>query len=440
MKNIISQLIDDFHERKLPEPVARDRKFSEIQGKADVVIGMRRSGKTWFCYQKIQELITSGTKKEEILYLNFEDDRLLDFTVHDFQKILDIYFGKYPEHRDTRCKFFFDEIQRIDQWEMFIRRLLDTENLQIFITGSSSKLLGSEISTTLRGRSLPIEIFPFSFEEFLKFHGLFSDRPKTFGANTASILRKAVNDYLEVGGFPEIQKLDRELRIEVLQGYIDSVLLKDIVERHKVSNVHVLKHLVRHIMNSSGGQFSVNKFYNTMKSMSIKCTKNSLYEYLDHLTDAFLFYKVPIHSRSEKSRLINPAKIYTIDTGLLNAMTFRNSNNYGPLLETMVFMHLRRCGYDTEYVSTKDGHEADFFARHRISGETQLIQVCWDMSDKKTFERELRGLKSAMDELSLSTGTLITWDDETTIEDKIKVIPIWKWLVGNGESRGHDPI
>ncbi|MDO9528201.1 MAG: ATP-binding protein [Syntrophales bacterium] len=439
MKNIISQLIDDFHERKLPEPVARDRKFSEIQGKADVVIGMRRSGKTWFCYQKIKELITSGTKKEEILYLNFEDDRLLDFTVHDFQKILDIYFGKYPELRDTRCKFFFDEIQRIDQWEMFIRRLLDTENLQIFITGSSSKLLGSEITTTLRGRSLPIEIFPFSFEEFLKFHGLFSDRPKTFGANTASTLRKAVNDYLEVGGFPEIQKLDRELRIEVLQGYIDSVLLKDIIERHKVSNILVLKHLVRHIMNSSGGQFSVNKFYNTMKSMSIKCTKNSLYAYLDYLTDAFLFYKVPIHSRSEKSRLINPVKIYTIDTGLLNAMTFRNAYNYCPLLETMAFMHLRRRGYDAEYVNTKDGYEVDFFARHKISGETQLIQVCWDLSDKKTFERELRGLKNAMDELSLPTGTLITWDDETIIDNKINVIPIWKWLVGNGESRGHDP-
>jgi predicted AAA+ superfamily ATPase len=290
-------------------------------------------------------------------------------------------------------------------------------------------LLGSEIATSLRGRSLPIEIFPFSFEEFLKCHGLFSGRPKTFGANTASVLRKAVKNYLEVGGFPEVQKLDRNLRIEVLQGYIDSVLLKDIIERHKVSNILVLKHLVRHIMNSSGGQFSVNKFFNTMKSMSIKCTKNSLYEYLDHLTDAFLFYRVPIHSRSEKARLINPAKIYTIDAGLLNAMTFRNSYNYGQLLETMVFMHLRRGGHDAEYVNTKDGHEADFFTRHRISGETQLIQVCWEMSDKKTFERELQGLKSAMDELSLSAGTIVTSDDETVIEKKIKVIPIWKWLI-----------
>ena len=429
MKNVISQLIDDFHERNFPELVTRNKEFSEVRGKADVVIGMRRAGKTWFCYQKIKELIASGIKKEKILYLNFEDDRLLEFAVNHFQEILDVYFGKYPEHRSDRCFFFFDEIQRIDQWELFIRRLLDTENLQIFITGSSSKLLGSEIATSLRGRSLAVEIFPFSFEEFLKFHELFQDLPKTFGANTASVLRKAAKDYLEVGGFPEVQNLERNLRIEVLQGYIDSVLLKDIIERHKVSNVLVLKHLVRHVMNSAGGQFSVNKFFNTMQSMAIKSTKNSLYEYLDHLTDAFLFYKVPIHSRSEKSRLINPAKIYTIDTGLLNAMSFRNSYNYGRLLETMVFMHLRRGGHDVEYVTTKDGYEADFLARHRISGETQLIQVCWEISDKKTFERELRGLKSAMDDLSLSTGTIVTWDDETVIDNKIKVIPVWKWLL-----------
>ena len=429
MKNVISQLIDDFHERKLPELVTRNKEFSEVPGKADVVIGMRRSGKTWFCYQKIKDLIASGIKKKEILYLNFEDDRLLEFNVKNFQEIIDVYFGKYPEHRDIRCYFFFDEIQRIDQWEVFIRRLLDTENLQVFITGSSSKLLGSEIATSLRGRSLPIEIFPFSFEEFLKFHGLFSGSPKTFGANTASLLRKAVKEYLEVGGFPEVQKLEPNLRIEVLQGYIDSVLLRDIVERYKISNILVLKHLVHHIMNSSGGQFSVNKFFNTLKSISIKCTKNSLYEYLDHLTDAFLFYRVPIHSRSEKLRLINPAKIYTIDTGLLNAMTFRNSYNCGQLLETMVFMQLRRGNYDIEYLHTKDGYEVDFFTRHRISGETQLIQVCWEMSDKKTFERELRGLESAMNEFSLSAGTIVTWDDETIIGKQVKVTPIWKWLL-----------
>jgi predicted AAA+ superfamily ATPase len=430
MKNIISQLIDDFQERSLPDLSPRDRVVSEIKGKADVVIGMRRSGKTWFCYQKIKDLIASGIKKEKILYLNFEDDRLLDFNVGHFQEILDVYFGKHPAHRNDRCYFFFDEIQRIDQWEMFIRRLLDTENIQIFITGSSSKLLSSEIATSLRGRSLPVEIFPFNFTEFLKFHALFTESPKSFGANTTAVLRKAAKDYLEIGGFPEIQNLEHNLQIEVLQGYIDSVLLKDIIERHKVGNVLVLKHLVRHIMNSFGGQFSVNKFFNTMKSMSIKCTKNSLYEYLDHLTDAFLFYKVPIHSRSENVRLINPAKIYTIDTGLLNATTFRNSNNYGNLLETMVFMHLRRGGYDVEYFKTKDGREVDFILRHQFSDIPQLIQVCWEMSDRKTFTRELQGLKGAMDELSIASGTIVTWDDEAVIDKQIKTVPVWKWLLG----------
>ncbi len=429
MKKIISQLIDDFHERALPEPVARDKVFAEIKGKADVVIGMRRSGKTWFCYQKIRELVASGTKKEAIVYLNFEDDRLLDFNVTHFQEIPDVYFGKYPELRQARCYFFFDEIQRIDQWETFVRRLLDTENIQVFITGSSSKLLGSEIATSLRGRSLPTEIFPLNFEEFLRFHKLFPVRPKTFGANTAAVLRKALNDYRDIGGFPEVQHLAPNVRIEVLQGYIDSVLLKDIIERHQVSNVHVLKHLVRHIANSSGGKFSVNKFYNLMRSLSIKCTKNSLYEYLDHLTDAFLFYKVPIHSRSEKARMINPPKIYTVDTGLLNAVTFRNSYDYGPLLENMVFMHLRRSGHDVEYVCTQEGHEVDFFARSKNSGEAQLIQVCWDMSDKKTFARELKSLKSAMSEYAFSSGTIVTWDDEASLDEGIEVIPAWKWLL-----------
>jgi predicted AAA+ superfamily ATPase len=429
MKESISQLIDDFHERKLPDPVPRDKEFSEIKGKADVVIGMRRSGKTWFCYQKIDELIAGGTKKTEILYLNFEDDRLLEFKVNNFQDILDVFYGRYPENRETRCYFFFDEIQRIDQWEMFIRRLLDTENVQIYLTGSSSKLLSTEIATSLRGRSMPLEIFPFSFREFLKYHKRFDDCPNTFGAKTISILRKSVKDYLDMGGFPEVQTLDKNIRVEILQGYIDSVLLKDVIERHKVSNIIALKHMVRHIMSSPCGKFSVNKFYNTLKSMAVKCTKNSLYEYLDHLTDAFLFYKVHIHSRSEKSRMINPAKIYTVDTGLLNAMTFRNSSDLGLLLENMAFMHLRRNGYDVEYVNTKDGYETDFFARHKISGEMKLIQVCWDMSENKTSERELRGLKSAMNELSIPSGTVVTWDDETAFDNNIDVVPIWKWLI-----------
>ena len=207
MKAIISQLIDDFHERELPKPVTRDKQLSEIKGKAVVVIGMRRAGKTWLCYQKMAELLAAGIQKEEILYLNFEDDRLLEFNVNNFQDVLDVYYGKYPKHRNGVCYFFFDEIQRIDQWEIFIRRLLDTENVHVFLTGSSSKLLSTEIATSLRGRSLSMEIFPFSFGEFLKYHGLFVDRPQRFGAKTASMLRKRQPIILKSAGFPKCKDL-----------------------------------------------------------------------------------------------------------------------------------------------------------------------------------------------------------------------------------------
>jgi len=429
MKLAISQLIDDFQVRDLPGLVPRDNRLPAVVGKVDVVIGMRRTGKTFFCYQEIAVLLAAGTPRKNILYLNFEDDRLLGFLVQDFQAILDVYYGKYPEVRDSSAFFFFDEIQRIEHWEMFIRRLLDHENGRICLTGSSAKLLSGEIATSLRGRSLATEIFPFSFAEFLRAGGLFSAPPRQLGSKNAAVLRKAAVDYLEVGGFPEVQGLERHLRLEVLQGYIDAVLLRDVVERHGISNVIALKHLVRQIMNAPGGRFSVNKFYNTLKSMAVRCTKNSLYEYLDHLTEAYLFFRVPLHSRSEKSRLVNPAKIYVIDTGLINAMSFRNAANRGALLENLVFLHLRRNGYEIEYLNTADGFEVDFVARHKLSGEISLVQVCWDMSDPKTSSRELRGLQSGMRELALGNSTIVTWDEETLRDDKIRVVPIWKWLL-----------
>jgi predicted AAA+ superfamily ATPase len=429
MKQTIAQLIDDFQEWDLPRPLPREAAFPQVRGKVDVVIGMRRSGKTWFCFQKIHELLAAGVPKGKILYMNFEDDRLLGFEVAHFQQVLDVYYARYPYQRDTERYFFFDEIQRIDQWELFIRRLLDTGNVQVFLTGSSSKMLSTDIATSLRGRALTIEIFPLSFKEFLSFNRLLDAKPVTFGAHTAAKLRHAVRDYLTIGGFPEVQALDRNLRREILQGYVDSVLLKDVIERHKVSNVPALKHLVRSLMAAPGGKFSVNKFYHTLRSLGVKCTKNSLYGYLDHLVDAFVFSRVPLHTRSEKARMINPSKMYTIDTGLLNAMTFRHSTDNGPLLENMVFMDLRRRGYEVDYIQTADGYETDFFARHKRDGQVQLIQVCWDLGDQKTFDRERRGLKSAMAQFGISEGTIVTWDDEAQKDDGIQIVSVWKWLL-----------
>jgi predicted AAA+ superfamily ATPase len=429
MKSRISQLIDDFHEREIPDPIPRDQKFHEVQGSAEAIIGMRRAGKISCCYQKMSELMAKGIQKEEILYLNFEDDRLFEFDNHNFQEIVDVYYDKYPQHRNSKCHFFFDEILRVDQWEPFIRQLLDTENVHVYLTGSSSKLLRHGIDTSLKGRSRPVEVFPLNFQEFLRYHNIFDQKPKAFDLHNTTILRKSIKDYLDIGGFPEVQKLDRHARVEILQGYIDSVILKDVVERHSVSNIKTLKHLVRSIMNATGEKFSVNNFYNTMKRLSIKCTKNSLYEYLDHLLDAFVFFKVPLHSSSERARRSNPPKIYTIDTGLLKAMTFRTASDSNALLKNMVFMHLRRNGCDIKYAKTKQGHETDFIAKNKTTRQTELIQVCWDINNLKNLKRELKTLKAAMQEQNVPNATIISWDDEIDLYNEIKITPIWKWLL-----------
>lgn len=429
MKRKISQLIDDFHDREIPQPIHREHKFNNVKGAAKAIIGMRRTGKNAYCYQKMSELIDNGIQKEAILYLNFEDDRLFEFDTKNFQEIIDVYYDKYPQYKNSKCHFFFDEIARIDQWEPFIRRLLDTKNIQIYLTGSSSRLLGKENGISLNGSSKPVEVFPLNFQEFLRYHNIYDKKPDNFDKHNTTTLRKAIKDYLDIGGFPEVQNQDRHTRIQTLQGYVDTVILKDIVERHHISNIKTLKHLVRSIMGATGEKYSVNKFYNTMKRLSIRCTKNSLYEYLDHFSDAYLFFKVPLHSSSERSRRINPPRIYTIDTGLLKAMTFSAASNPKALLKNMVCMHLRRKGYDIKYVKTKQGHETDFLATNNTTQKSKLFQVSWDINDIKTLKQELKALKAAMQEFDIPKGTIISWDDEIDLYNEIKVTPIWKWLL-----------
>lgn len=434
MRNIISQLIDTFHERESFKVSPREIKLQNLTGKATTVIGMRRVGKTYLCYQQILKLRAEKVPSNTILYINFEDDRLINFSIEDFQLLLDIYYSKYPQNIQKTCHFFFDEIQNIPGWERFIRRVLDTENANIYLTGSSAKLLSTEIATSLRGRSLTTELFPLSFCEYLKYNSIFKTIPKSFGSSTAATLRHAFNSYLHEGGFPETQGLATEIRIEVLQGYLDSVILRDIIERHGVSNTLALKHLVHNLLNTPGGQFSTNKFYNTLKSMGIKCTKNSLYNYLDHLCDSYLVYKVPLRSCSERVRAVNPAKYYPIDTGLVQASTLQHSSNFGPLLENIVYLQLRRKTSNIEYYQHKKGYEVDFVTTDLTSGAVQLIQVSWDIDSNQTKERELRGLSEAMKELKINSGLLITADNEEEIITEsglVNVLPIWKWLLNN---------
>ena len=218
------------------ELVTRNADLETLPGKALVLIGMRRVGKTYLCYQKIKERLNKGTPLENILHLNFEDHRLFDFQLPHFQLLLDIFYADRPEKKRETCFFFFDEIQNVPDWEHFIRRLLDTENVSVTLTGSSAKMLSSELATSLRGRSLPREVFPYSLQEYFRIHApdLRWSRP---GSLARRQLRKQAGDYLRYGGFPEVQGLSPHLRREVIQSYVDAVVLRDVLERHNVSNV-----------------------------------------------------------------------------------------------------------------------------------------------------------------------------------------------------------
>lgn len=432
MERILQRLIEEFHERELPHPTPRDREAVTLRGKATTIVGMRRVGKTWFCFQRIRELLDQGLPKERVLYINFEDERLLPFEASDFQLILDTYYRMFPSFKDETCFLFLDEIQRIEGWEMFVRRVLDTENLQVWLTGSSSKLLGSEIATSLRGRSIQTEIFPLTFREFTRFHGLSLGSTPRFGSKTTASLQHLAGRYLEIGGFPEVQFIeDQNIRHQILRNYIDVVILRDVVERYAVSNVTALRALMRHVMSAPSTRFSVNKFYNSLRSRGVRCAKNDLYAFVDYLSDAYLIHAVPLHSRSEKARQVNPKKIYVIDTGLLNAMSFQMTGDQGALLENLVHSQLRSAGLRPEYFLTRSGAEIDFV----IPGDGPvLIQSCWSLADEATLERERRALIQAMDELRAKTGTIVTWLGEADAGEGVEVVPIWKWLVARAGS------
>ena len=433
MKNIVELLIDDFHERALPELMPRHQPMAWMKGKANVVIGMRRAGKTWFCYQKMHELLAEGIPKERLLYLNFEDERLLPFAAPDFQLVLETYYRKFPAFKDKRCYLFLDEVQRIEGWDKFIRRVLDTEDLSICTTGSSSKLLSSEIATSLRGRSLTTEIFPFSFKEFLGFHKIPLESTERFGSRSRATFQNMFGQYIHMGGFPEVQTLDDEVRRQVLRNYLDVVILRDVVERYSIGNTAALRALIKHIMSAPATRFSLNKFYNSLRSQGIASSKNNLYDFMEYLTDAFLAYQVPIHARSERVRRVNPQKIYVIDPALLEAMTYRITGDQGAVLENLVFMHFRRKGIRPEYYITKSGAEVDFVLAPEGQRERELIQVCWDMHNPATKKREIHALSEAMRELGLKKGTIVTWLDEDTSVEGIAILPAWRWSLTEGK-------
>jgi len=430
MDALLDSLLSDLAERPLPRLTRREIAIPNLARKANAVVGMRRSGKTWFLFQQMQDLVDRGIGMDRILYVNFEDERLLPMRTSDLQRIPAAFFRRYPESFGKQCFFFFDEIQRVDGWESFVRRLVDEGNRSVAVTGSSGRLLSREIATQLRGRSLATEILPFSFREALDHQGI-QRPPRRPGQRGQGVLGSAVEKYLACGGFPEVQGLPEELRLRILSGYVDVVVLRDVVERHEVANVVPLRYLIRHILSAPGRLFSVNRFHNDLRSQGIPIGKNTLHEYFDHLTDAYLFFPVHIHTRSERARMVNPRKVYPVDPGLVSAFARAPARDLGALLETAVYLHLRRSGRTVEYLVTSGGREVDFLA----AGPTApplLVQSCVSLRQAETREREVRALSEAMGECRTREGTIVTLHESETLDvdtGTIRVVPAWWWLL-----------
>lgn len=431
MNPVLEQIVADFEQRDFPAFTARSLRLPALRNKVDAVIGMRRTGKTTFLFQRMNDLLLSGVPKDAMLYINFDDDRLLPMQTAQLSLVTEIYYQRHPAMKDRTAYLFFDEIQNIDGWEHYIRRLIDTENVQIAVTGSSAKLLSREIATSMRGRSLSTEVFPFSFEEALRHAQVDFSPAQIPGGKVRALLKNRIRQYLVTGGFPEVQTLDDRMRVRVLQEYVDVVILRDVVERHAISNIVPLRAMVRQLLGSPACLFAVNKFFNDLKSQGTACGKNTLHDYLAHLVDTYLVFPVSIHTHSERVKQVNPKKVYPIDTALAAAFMPVLTPNWGQQLESLVFLHLRRTGGEITYYRTREGYEVDFHVVDHL-GEQALFQVCADMAQEKTKEREIRALIAAMNELDLSQGTVVTIDQEETVElngRKINLVPAWRFFL-----------
>jgi len=425
-------IVADWFARSLPTATQRDVATAQLPGKADAIIGMRRSGKTWLVLGEIARRIAAGAERERLLYVSLEDERLADIDARELGGLVDAWFRRYPDVARGPATLALDEVQAVPGWERFVRRMLDRGELRVIVTGSSARLLSREIATSLRGRSVTTEVFPFSLREVCRHRGVALPSRWPPAEAERAALQHAADRYLDEGGFPEVlglaQPSDRQ---RVLQDYVDVVLFRDIVERFDATNVVALRRIVRRLASQPASSLSVHKLFNDLKSQGVSVGKDTLHEYLAHVEDAYLAFRVPMFSDSEKQRASNPVKTYAIDPGLVRAFTAKPEQ--GHLLENVVYLELRRRGGDVAWYRTASGYEVDFVVtRGNNNASRALVQVCFDPSDAEVRERELRALREAMEELAIERAVIVTRLHEEQIDvgvGTVDVVPAWRWLL-----------
>ncbi len=434
MKNVIKTLLYEWKERKLPETLAREidlHKYAQIKPpKIIAITGFRRVGKTYLMLHFLKNLLKDKTR-EEIVYVNFEDERIPLKT--EFLTLL------LPTSRQILSKqvsvLLLDEIQNIPNWSKWLRRIYDIENITLFVSGSSSKMSSREIPTELRGRFIEVKVFPLSFKEFLAFknteinvHGI------NFVEDKKAQILKALDEYLKYGALPEIVLSPEDKKFEIASSYYQTVVRRDMVERYKIRNEEALKALLRLLLNST--TYSISKLYANLKSMAYEIGKTTLQQYLGYIESSYFMFSVPVFSYKVKDQLLYPRKAYFIDTVFINAISTKFSKSYGRLYENIVAVTLlRRFGDNIYYWKSLTKEEVDFVTKEGFKVK-QLIQVCYNVSDADTKQREVRALLNASKELRCKNLLVITEDYEGKEQARwfgtkrqINFLPLWKWLL-----------
>lgn len=388
-----------------------------------IITGVRRGGKSSLMRLISNDLIEKyDILQDNILYLNFEDERFTYFGINDFEQVYEIFLELY--HPVGRKYFFLDEIQNVKGWEKWLNRLYEFEDLKIFVTGSNATLLSSEIATALTGRNRQLIVYPFSFNEFLSLRN-YSITEKDFYLREKRIeIKRLFDEYLKLGGFPEVLKISDNT---LLEQYLKDIIYRDVIARYSIRNIKEIKELTLFLASNIGTIQS----YNNLREMINVKSLNTIKNYLEMLENVFLFFKIDLFSFSVKKQIYNPSKIYSVDSALSNAIAFKFSENIGHIYENIVFIELQRRNKEVFYWKSKRGREVDFVIKSGLKID-EAIQVCFSFTDKKTRDRELESLLSAKNELNVDDLVMITEDEkgEEVIDGAtVRIIPLWKWLL-----------
>ena len=423
IKKIIAEWLGD---KVFPLLIKRDAPDLVLERTSEIiaVAGPRRAGKTCYMYQLIQGLLAQGNwSRKDILFVDFEDYRLTDFSAADTDALLTTFqqvAGKAPTF------IFFDEIQQLPGWSRVLRTLHNQNRYRIVVTGSNADLLEREIATELRGRCRNILMMPFSFPEFLRFHGIPDDELTLLTPARGRVLN-AFEQYLQEGGFPEVVKKETlpEKR-ELLQTYYRTIFYRDILERYNVKAKTLLEALMLHSLNTFSDLFSISMFEKELKRHQLTGSKQTISNYLGYLREVFFLTAHDKFSYSPRQRIMNPKKIYLLDTGF-SLLSTNFSENRGKLLENVVAVEMFRRRAECFYY--KGRRECDFIIKEGTKPKA-AIQVCWELTPKNET-RELRGLREAMNAFAIEEGFILTNDEERELTfegTKIHVMPVWKWL------------